>query len=114
MQHVSFHLPDPVFDFGGWLVSVQVITFENLYGLDPALITREETATGWRVHASGLTWGGGQERCPGTVELLVDRLPDGEGLLTRLSATHAQIIRCVKLLVFGLPDGTLLGRGWGE
>ena len=114
MQHVNFHLPDPVFDFGGWLVSVQVITFENLYGLDPALITREETATGWRVHASGLTWGGGQERCPGTVELLVDRLPDGEGLLTRVSAAYAQTIRCVKLLVAGLPDGTLLGRGWGE
>jgi hypothetical protein len=35
MQRFSFDFGDPVFDIGGWRLSVQVTTFENTYGLDP-------------------------------------------------------------------------------
>jgi hypothetical protein len=36
MHQFSFDFGDPFFDLAGWQVSLQVITFQNAYGLDAA------------------------------------------------------------------------------
>ena len=43
MHLFSFDFRDPVLSVGAWKLSFQVITLENVYGLDPdALHVREE------------------------------------------------------------------------
>lgn len=114
MQHFSFDFRDPVFTLGDWQVSVQVITFENTYGINGERSTCSETADGWSVHASGLTWAGGQEHAPGSVGLDATRLSDGDGIQIAARATHGETIRCVKIILSGLPEATLLARKWDE
>ena len=36
MQFYSFDLRDPVFELADWKLSIQIVTLENIYGLDPA------------------------------------------------------------------------------
>lgn len=114
MQHFSFDFRDPVFALGEWQVSVQVITFENTYGVDGDRCERTETDDGWSVRADGLTWAGGQEHASGSVGLDAVRLSDGEGIEIATRATHGETIRCVKIILSGLPEATLLARKWEE
>ena len=65
MHQFSFDSTDPFFDLGGWQAGLQVITFENVYGLDPELTRVEEDGGRWTVTAEGLTWAGGQRRRAG-------------------------------------------------
>src|SRR3990172_3669573 len=62
MHQFSFDSGDPFFDLDGWQIGLQVITFENVYGLDPELTRVEEDGGCWTVTAEGLTWAGGQRR----------------------------------------------------
>ena len=62
MHQFSFDFSAPFFDLGGWQVALQIITFENVYGLDPELTRVEEDGGRWSVTAEGLTWAGGQRR----------------------------------------------------
>jgi len=39
MQQLSYEPNDPWFEIDGWRLGVQVITFENVYGLDPEAVT---------------------------------------------------------------------------
>jgi len=100
MQFHSFDTRDPVFSFGPWLLSFQVITLENTYGLtlERTTVTREGNA--WRLICGELSWAGQQRRAPGGLTAIVR--PEGAGLRLSISADAAHTIRCVKVLVRGL------------
>ncbi len=110
MQQFSFDFRDPVFDIDGWRLSVQVITFENTYGLPPAEIVRDGDDAS--VSAPHLTWAGGQREAAGNATLDVRRTDDG--IEAAVAAAMPQRIRCTKLTVSGLPDGELLGHRWSR
>jgi len=110
MDQFSFDFGDPVFDLNGWKVSLQVITFENTYGLDPDS-TRLESASGrYEIAADRLMWAGNQEKAEGGA--LLTATPTQDGLELIASAAHSQKIRCTKIILHGLPDGTLIGNCW--
>ncbi len=106
MQQFSFDFGDPEYTVSGWRLGLQVITFENTYGLDPARTDVEGSV----IVAGGLRWAGGQERCDGRALIATEGGPDR--LRVDISARHEKKIRCTKLILSGLPDGTLLGARW--
>ncbi len=69
MQGLSFDVGDPVFEFNNLRFSVQVFTFENVYGLDrdACVMTHDEhTCT---IHCEQFTWAGGQQHAAGSVTI---------------------------------------------
>src|SRR5262245_35950809 len=96
MQFYSFDTGDPVFDIGGWKLSFQIITLENIYGLSPDHTTVNNEGARWRLDCSMLAWGGGQQRAPGSVTVEA-RLDDNQ-LRLKVSATAGQKITAVKIL----------------
>ena len=112
MQRFSYNAPEPVFEIDGWRVSVQVITFENVYGLDPDAIRVERHGPRTTITCNRLTWAGGQEREEGSARLVAEATDDGLQIV--ISASHEKKIRCVKLLVEDLPPGEVIGNFWGR
>jgi hypothetical protein len=112
VQFASFDLADPVFEAFGLRWSVQVVTLENLYGLDPARCELERSGDVARLRASGLAWAGQQERAPGELELRLERQPPGRVRAT-LAARAPERIRCVKLLLRDLETPLALRRESG-
>jgi len=123
MQHFSFDPHDPVFDLDGWRLSLQVISFENTYGLPPSDVTRAGDI--WSVRADQLTQAGGRRTATGTAAIDATRTDDG--IAVTLSATigdddlplstmwrGGRGVRCTKLIVSGLPPGDLLGHRWAR
>jgi len=98
MHFASFDLEDPLFDACGLRLSVQIVTVENLYGVDPARARCESDAQSARVVASGLRCAGGQERAAGSMELVAEEREPGV-VRVRVTATAPAPIRCVKLLL---------------
>ena len=107
MHQFSFDFGDPVFEIGGWRLGLQVITFENTYGLDS---DHASGAGSEGVRVDGLTWAGGQQKSPGRASIAA--APIEGGLEVVASAEHSQRVRCLKLIVSGLPAGNLIGRRW--
>ena len=62
MHQFSFDFGDPFFDLAGWQVGLQVITFENTYGLDPDCIRLRAEDDGFVVTADGLMGAGGNSK----------------------------------------------------
>ncbi len=106
MHDLSFNPQDPVFNVGGVAFSVQLSTFENVYGIDPERCKAGETDHGYAVEADGLAWAGGQEKANGAVSVQVQR--DGECTTFALQANAERRIRCVKLVIKGIPNGTIV------
>jgi hypothetical protein len=81
VQFASFDLGDPLFDVFGLRLSAQLVTLENLYGLDPARteVVRERDAV--LVRADGLAWAGQQQQARLLIRDLDPRLAvvEGEG-----------------------------------
>ncbi|MCC7207975.1 MAG: hypothetical protein IT323_11760 [Anaerolineae bacterium] len=104
MQFLSFDARDPLFDIDGWKLSFQVITLENLYGLDPERTTVQDEGGGrWRIRSDGLRWGGGQQPAEGAFEATMRR--EGEaGWRLHITARAPHPITTVKALARGLPD----------
>ena len=112
MHQLSYPPGDPAFDVAGWRLSAQIISFDNIYGLDPEG-TSLTTAAGRTAIASGrLTWAGGREREEGTAR--IDAAEVDGALEVVVSAACARAIRCVKLSVSGLPKGEVIGAFWGR
>ena len=101
MHFYSFDTGDPVFEVGGWALSFQVITLENIYGLAPDAVTTSADGGGWRLACTALTWGGGQQRAPGAVS--VEAQLEGERLRLKVTAEAEHKISAVKVLARGLP-----------
>ncbi len=112
MQQLSYDPNDPWFDIDGWEIAAQVITFDNIYGLDGDVATVARQGGRTVISCPRLTWAGGQERCGGSARIEVSRTDDG--IETVVSAQHAEKVRCVKLLVRGLPPGDVTGAFWGR
>ncbi len=108
MQQLSFDPRDPTFEFEGFRLSAQVISFENTYGI-PA-VEPERTGSAFRVRVPHLTWAGAQRTAPGSAEIVGTKTEDG--IEITLAATAEHTIRCTKLILTGLPAGELIGHGW--
>ena len=102
MQSFSFDFRDPVFTLAQWQISLQVITLENVYGLDPDRAILQEDGDTWSLACTGLRWAGQQEPAPGQVTLRARRGP-GERLRVAIQAAVPHRIRAVKLMLRGLP-----------
>jgi len=112
MHQFSFDFGDPFFDLNGWRLGLQVVTFENTYGLDPQRTRLREEGGRWRVESAGLTSAGGQRKHRGRAWLAAS--PTAEGLELAAGAQHEQRIRCLKLVLRGLPAGNLIGPRGGS
>lgn len=108
MQFLSFDANDPRFQVGAWSISLQVITLENVYGLDPNATVIEAHKSGLRLMCSGLRWAGGQAAAAGGLRL--DARFEGDALRLSLSADAPTPIRAVKLIVRDLPPLTVLDQ----
>jgi len=105
----SFDFGDPQVEFGGYRFAFRIFTPSNVYGLDPQALGVEPTPTGLKVTAEGLTWAGGQERCPGRFEAVLERAADGamewRAIEWQASAWHTEPVKSIAALVDGLPLG---------
>ena len=99
----SFDFADPVIHFEKYGFSFRVFTPTNVYGLDPQTLVVSRTPAGLHIRADGLTWAGGQERCPGRFEARIER--DGEAIEWQASAWHTEPVKSIATLVDGLPVG---------
>jgi len=106
MQDLSYDNRDPIFEFGALRLSVQVFTFENVYGLDPERCEVQAGEDGFTLACGGLTWAAGRERAPGSVRLKVST--SGERTTLDLHAASAHTIRCVKLTLHGVARGRVV------
>lgn len=108
MHFYSFEQNDPVFFIGAWTLSFQIITLENIYGLSAEDTTLDDSDDNlWRLHCTQLTWGGGQQRAPGSVTVKIT-IENTSRLKIDISATAAQKITAVKILVRNLPQIAVL------
>src|SRR5690606_16306519 len=103
LQFYSFDLNDPLIRLADWNLSFQIITLENVYGLDPDTLRVDEAAGGWTVSCSRLSWAGQQRRAPGSFHADIVR-ETGSRLRLKISATASQRIRAVKVLARNLPE----------
>jgi hypothetical protein len=100
MHDLSFDPRDPVFEFGGYKFSIQISTFENIYGIDPQKCSANLASDGLRVHADGLRWAGGQEQSAGTVTVHARQSGgDPERISFAVQASAERRIRCIKLVI---------------
>jgi hypothetical protein len=113
VHFASFDLCDPVFEFQGFSLSMQVVTRENVYALDPTQTSAREEGGVFVVRAAGLRSGGGQQGAAGAAILRVTPVKPGE-LRVRLRAKAAEPVRCVKLLVRGLATPLRVMEESGE
>lgn len=107
MQFYSFDLQDPIFEFENWKLSFQVITLENIYGIDPSHTLVNQTADGWQIDCSRLSWAGQQQRAPGALTIRVRRESDRR-LRIGMDARAPHKIRAVKMLIRDLPEIAVL------
>ena len=92
MHNLSFDPRDPCFDFAGFKFSIQISTFENIYGIDPQKCTAVEKDGQLSVHAEGLTWAAGSEKAMGSV--IVQAQQDAARTTFAIQASAERRIRC--------------------
>lgn len=102
-DNFSFDFNDPSFDFGGYTFAFRIFTASNVYGLDPARLTVNRASDRLALHADGLTWAGGQERCDGRFEAALTMENGTIEWVAR--AQHSDPIKSIAALVDGLPRG---------
>lgn len=109
MHFYSFDLQDPVYEFGRFKLSFQLVTLENIYGLDPIHTILQAEAGGWRLICTRLSWAGQQQHSPGSFEVHINQIDD-QRLCIKITATAAHKIRAVKLLIRDLPELSILDQ----
>ncbi|MBN1202484.1 MAG: hypothetical protein JXJ20_11555 [Anaerolineae bacterium] len=107
MHLFGFDTRDPVFDAGPWKLSFQVITLENVYGLDPDGLEIRESEQDWQLNCSGMRFAGGQQHSPGRVTVKITR-GAGDALKILIDASTPHKIRAVKILLRGFTSLALL------
>lgn len=108
MQELSFDPRDPVVEFSGWRCSLQIITFENLYGI--AIPVAAEAGQRLIASASRLTLAGARRSTEGAATMECEGT--GDETIVRVEASAPTMIRCLKLILRGLPQGELVGHRW--
>lgn len=109
MQFYSFDLRDPIFEICGLKLSFQIVTLENIYGLDPEHTTVTDLAPDFwrRIECKRLSWAGQQQHAAGEMVIWVDCADDGT-LSLRTQASAPEKIRCIKILIRDLPELRIL------
>ena len=101
--HFSFDFGDPAFEFDGLRFAFRIFTPSNVYGLDPSALAIERTPGRLKIVASSLTWAGGQERCDGKFEAVIEK--KGDTIEWEAHVQHSEPVKSVATLVDGLPFG---------
>lgn len=101
MHFASFDLEDPAFEAHGFTFSVQVVTRENVYGLDPTRTSARMEDGIFVVRSAGLRAAGGQVAASGAAIVRVTPGRPGQ-VRVHTKARAAEPVRCVKLVVRGL------------
>ncbi|MFM9920875.1 hypothetical protein [Lacisediminihabitans sp. H27-G8] len=108
MMDLSFRWPHPRYSTAIGELSFRLHTFENVYGIDPALTSVEVSADGSMVvDARGLSWAGGQATAPGTLRASIT--PTARGVRVEVSGEHADGIRSIGVTVHDLPTSAVSG-----
>jgi hypothetical protein len=98
MHFPSFDLRDPVYEAHGLCFSVQIVTVENVYGLDPERTSARLEGGDFAVRSAGLAWAGQQVRAEGKATLHL-RADSPARIRVAVRARGPAPIRCVKLLL---------------
>ena len=113
VHFASFDLEDPLYGAYGLRVSLQIVTLENLYGLDPAKTSARQEVGDFAVRAAGLACAGQQVKAEGKATLHLREAGTGR-LRVAIRARAPEPIRCVKLLIRDLPAPLRLALEAGE
>ncbi len=100
---LSFHFDQPTFAFAGLEFAFQVYSVDNVYGLAAEATTVRPGQDGLAVDCNRLTWAGGQERAEGRLSAMLCQA--GDDLTVEITADHAERIKAVKTLIYGLTPG---------
>src|SRR5574341_611101 len=101
--HFGFDFGDPAFEFEALRFAFRIFTPENVYGLDPSRLAVERASDRLKIVAEGLTWAGGQERCEGRFEAVIEKI--GDAIEWEARVQHSKPVKSVATLVDGLPFG---------
>jgi hypothetical protein len=113
LHFASFDLEDPLYGAYGLRVSLQIVTLENVYGLDPARTSARQEVGDFAVRAAGLACAGQQVKAEGKATLHLREAGSGR-LRVTIRARAPEPIRCVKLLIRDLPAPLRLVLEAGE
>jgi hypothetical protein len=102
----SFSWPEPSLEFGGLLFAFELISYENTYAIDPALVSVTGSGDTRKLVARGFTWAGGQEKIGGYLEANLKQMPN-EALEWSLSVRFGKPVKSLKTIVRNLPRGRL-------
>lgn len=98
MHFASFDFGDPVYETRGFAFSMQIVTLENVYGIDPERTSARDEDGVFVVRAAGLRMAGARESAPGAAILRV--VPGKPGQVkVQMKARATAPVRCLKLLV---------------
>lgn len=98
---LSFSFKNPRFNIWEYEVSIQLFTYENLYGLDPDKVERKSFGNKIIIQSKGLTSSGGQEKIGGTATLIA--LRQNGKIFFHVEATHPYYpIKSCKIILHGL------------
>ncbi len=112
LMKFSFSNPEPSVEFAGLVFGFEAITFENNYGIDPALVSVERSDDRLVLTARGLTWAGGTRKRAGSLIATLERTPTG-AIEWQVAATLDIPIKSVKTIVRGLPRGRISSSAGG-
>jgi hypothetical protein len=112
MHFASFDLADPVFTALGFRFSLQLVTLENLYGVDPDRVEVREAKGRFSLRCDRLAWAGQQQRADG--ELRVELWCDADGAVrARVHGRAAHEVRALKLVLRDLEAPLCVRRAGG-
>lgn len=108
MQDLSYIFRNPIFNAAGFKFSIEIFTFENIYGLNESKCHIEDEGDKLKIKCSELVWAGGQETAKGCLEAEVNVNPLSHKILFKIYARCSKTIRCVKLRFIDVPPGTIV------
>ncbi len=106
---LSFDLPEPSVEFGGYRFAILVFSRENVYALDRGAMSVAAAGDDLTLTAGGLVWAGGQERAPGSVVARFRKR--GDTIEWDLTAEMGQPIKSVTTVIRGVPRGEISSGG---
>jgi len=114
VNNLSFNPHDPLYEtpsLEGVHWGIQLFTTRNMYQLDPDCVRVTPSGTGFELVSEGLRWAGQQQRSEGYVRAVVTA---EAGVVTwQIEASHAEPIKNIKLMLWGLPQDAL-DKGWWQ
>ena len=114
VNDLSFNPHDPLYQspgFEGVQWGIQIFTTRNMYQIDPDRVHITPSSDGLELISEGLRWGGQQQRSAGLIRVVVT---NQNGVVTwQIEAQHAEPIKDIKLMLWGLPQA-MLDKGWWQ